>query len=389
MVTPPHGSALTVAVTGASGFIGHRLIEMLNARQDGAIGELRALVRQRRRTSPDRLKGMAAKAIALRLDDSGALREALEGCDTVVHCAFDFDDMAANLPIMRALATACAASGTRLVHISSAAVYEPFPDGELDETAETTPSGVPYRDTKIALEAEIRAHVRRHALKAVILQPTAVYGPFGRAWTEAPIRDLLSGKVVLPDFGLGLCNPLYIDDLCQAAIAALDADIPSGEAILVSGPNAVFWRDFLGAYQTILGIDALRYRPYQDLVGDAGPPGGGRVARALRRGAAGLLDHDARAKLKSWLYRAKAGRGEVVHLPSAPQLALYAAHCTVRTDKARRLLGYVPGFDLERGMATTAPFIRSRFAAEIALCAARKPTAMEPPERDDIRRLSR
>jgi nucleoside-diphosphate-sugar epimerase len=384
MLNGRQSNGLTVAVTGANGFIGRRLVELLSARQGDGIAELRSLVRRSKRgpTSP------GLKVIALRLDDAGALYTALKGCDAVVHCAFDFDDMAANLPIMRALTMACAATQTRLIHISSAAVYEPFPDGDLDETTLPQPSGVPYRDTKIALEAEIQDHVRRHALKAVILQPTAVYGPFGRAWTEAPIRELLTGQVVLPDYGLGLCNPLYIDDLCQAAIAALDADIPSGDHLLVSGPEPVFWRDFLGAYQTILGVDALRFRPYQELVSDSGGTGtpglksrvksalkNNPAAHAFRRIAAGLLDHNARAKLKTWLQRAKAGRGEIVHLPSAPQLALYSARCTVRIEKAQQLLNYAPRFDLEHGMATTAPFIRSRFAAEIALHAAQPPSA--------------
>jgi len=356
-------AGLTVAVTGANGFIGRRLVEMLAERQGRGIGELRALVRRSKRAGS--LPGTTVKVVALRLDDGAALREALEGCDAVVHCAFDFDDMAANLPILRALATACAATGTRLVHISSAAVYEPFPEGELDETTPAKPSGVPYRDAKIALEAEIRDLVRCGGLKAVILQPTAVYGPFGRAWTEAPIRDLLTGKVVLPDHGLGVCNPLYIDDLCQAAIAALDAKVPPGEHFLISGPNAVFWRDFLGAYQAILGVDSLRYRPYAELAGDGGGASGhptSRLKQALRRALGGVFDHEARAKLKTWLQRAKAGRSDIVHLPSAPQLALYSARCTVRIDKARRLLNYAPVFDLERGMAATVPFIRSRFA---------------------------
>ena len=61
--------AMRVAVTGASGFVGRRLVERLEAGGH-------EVVRVSRRTGFD-----------LASIDAAALREALEGCDSVIHCA--------------------------------------------------------------------------------------------------------------------------------------------------------------------------------------------------------------------------------------------------------------------------------------------------------------
>jgi nucleoside-diphosphate-sugar epimerase len=45
---------------------------------------------------------------------------------------------------------------------------------------------------------------------------------------------------------------------------------------------------------------------------------------------------------------------EPFRVPSEPMIDFFAARTRVRIDKAKRLLGYEPRFDLERGMSLTA-----------------------------------
>lgn len=344
---------MTIAITGANGFIGARLIEMLAAA--GTPPALRTI--SRRRSADPRHK-------TVDLGQPKAVRAALESCDAVVHCAFDFLDMSANLPISSVIARECAVLGARLVHVSTAAVHEPFPDGALDETSETGSGGSAYKHAKLAIENALLGHVRDTGLDLVILRPTVVYGPFGRAWTDSPVRELLTGTVVLPDEGL--CNAVYVDDVCQAIIAALTAPLPSGERILVSGPAPVAWKDFYAAYQNILGVDALRTRP-----ANAWPAG------AVEEGDGTTLDARAfpsRKRLKSLVARMLGARGGTrlnmavsyarslvmgrgAHVPAGAKLALFQARCDIRIDKARRLLGYEPRFDLQLGMRMTAPYV--------------------------------
>ncbi|MDT7953587.1 MAG: NAD-dependent epimerase/dehydratase family protein [Acetobacteraceae bacterium] len=361
MGTNAHPGGLRVAITGGGGFIGKRLAEML-AREPG-VAETRVLVR--RQTG-------RGNAVVARLDSPAELRGAFQGCSAVVHCAFDYYDMAANLGIAQVLADACLKAGARLVHLSTAAVYEPFPDGSLDESGEAEPAGLDYKDTKIAIERELLRRARTDGLGVVILQPTIVYGPSGGAWTDSPVRELLTGQVVLPDEGKGLCNAVFVDDVCRAAIAALAADVATGERFLISGPQPVEWREFLGAYEAMLGVRSLRSvsrteLPLPSLANTSGSgQGGGRspVLRAVKRAVARRLGAGARSRLSIALKRTRTlVRGEAVHVPTGLKLALYAARCTVRIDKARWLLGYEPQFDLAHGMAATLPYVQQVYGS--------------------------
>ena len=60
----------------------------------------------------------------------------------------------------------------------------------------------------------------------------------------------------------------------------------------------------------------------------------------------------------------------VVHTLDA---AFYGAKCHVLIDKAARELGYAPTYDLERGMAATAAWVKDSFRDEIKAMENRKP----------------
>jgi nucleoside-diphosphate-sugar epimerase len=379
-------SGMTIAITGANGFIGARVVELLTALE--APPRLRLLSRRP-------LKGR--EHIVVDISDPIRVRAALNGCDALVHCAFDFTDMAANIRIASVLADACVAGGTRLVHVSTAAVHEPFPDGDLDETRMPGSGGSEYKHVKLEIENNLVARVRNDNLDLVILQPTVVYGPAGRAWTDSPVRELLTGTVVLPDEGHGLCNAVYIDDVCQAVIAALTASLPSGERILVSGPAPVTWRAFYSAYQNMLRLDALRFQPADSHAATrhsvAENDGDAIVSREPGRSAA--------KRLKAVVSRVLGGQtvtrlnvsvsflkslvlGGTVHTAVGSKRALFRSRCHIRIDKAQRLLGFEPRFDLTDGMRETAPYILRSYGRLAWLRSIRHGSAREPQNRDAV-----
>jgi nucleoside-diphosphate-sugar epimerase len=293
-----------------------------------------------------------------------SVRSALTGCNAVIHCAFDFLDMAVNRRIALTLARECAAVGARLVHVSTASVYEPLPDGELYERDGTDGRGSDYKHVKLEIENDLLDLIRDVGLDVVILQPAVVYGPFGRAWTDSPVRELLTGTVILPEDGNGFCNAVYIDDVCQAVIAAVTAPLTSGERILVSGLAPVAWKEFYGAYQDILGVDSLRLQPL----------GAQSISAAQEDDGTAVHQRKPMVRIKGLITR-MLGTRRVTRLnvivsymlsfmsrernyrPTDAQLALFRARCHIRTDKAKRLLGYDPRFDLRNGMRMTAPYI--------------------------------
>jgi nucleoside-diphosphate-sugar epimerase len=354
---------MTVAITGANGFVGARVAQMLTA---GGMGTKLRLLSRRATRQPG--------AIVADMLDPRSVRAALEGCHAVIHCAFDFQDMAANFDIAKTLATECVAIGARLVHISTAAVHEPFPDGEMDESHVPVPAGSDYKKVKLHIEQMLLRRGRDSGLDLVILQPTVIYGAHGRAWTDSPIRELLTGTVVLPMEGNGLCNPVYIDDVCDAVIAALTAPDASGERFLINGPGPVTWAEFYTAYRDMLGFGTIKSQPasvispleHFDATPDTLSRGRSVKARVMRMFGARLIG---RMQILASFARSLVA-GETVHIPTGAKLALFQARCVVRTDKAERLLGYVPRFDLLRGMEMTAPYVQRGYGRLARLKAA-------------------
>ena len=334
-----------VAVTGAGGFIGRRLADMLE--QSGA-----EVLRITRRRPP--------------LDDAPRLAAALAGCTAVVHCAFDAYNDAVNLRMAETVGQVCAASRIRVVHISTAAVYEPLPDGVLTEAASTGAPGTSYKATKLAIEDRLTNLVATRGLDLVVLQPTIVYGAAGGAWTDGPRRELLTGEVWLPDAGRGLGNAVHVDDVCRAAMAACEAPLPSGERLLVSGPAPVTWQAFLGAYQLMLGTDSLRLQPPGrcfDRVAASPPPAAAR--HGLKRLLLGRLGAVGRTRVNYLvqLARLKLLGRRIRHADGAKR-ALYEARCRVSTGKAERLIGFRPQIDLAGGMAATRDYIEAVYGAK-------------------------
>ena len=359
-----------VAITGAGGFIGGRLAELL--RSEPWVQEVRGYSRN---------QGPDSQVTPLRLTNEATVQNALNGCQAVVNCAFDFQNMESNLEITRILGRTCAAGGIRLVHISTAAIYEPLPDGDLDEGHRAS-STDPYRQAKRAIEEQLLRYATDIGLDLVILQPTIVYGPAGRAWTDSPVRELLTSGIALPDEGKGWCNAVYVDDVCKAAISALTANVPPAEQFLINGPAPVEWREFLGAYDRMIGGRSLKLLPAQQIAAELpkaeyaaavssaerwGRHSLERVAGAAKNSLARQLNAQTRSRLNMALHRLRAGlRFGAIPSPTGAQFALYSTRCWIINDKAHRLLNYVPAFDLERGMGVTAKYVQHAYARQIA-----------------------
>lgn len=373
-----------VLVTGATGFIGGRLVERLVLAEGASV---RALVSGYSRCA--RIARFPVELARADLLDRYAVEEAAAGCRVIFHCAYGSRGGAeerrrVNVEGTANVLAAAAAAGARVVHLSTQMVYGIVGEGEIDETMPRRPSGSSYADSK--LEAEQRAlRAAADGLPVTVLQPTAVYGPNAPVWTVGILERLQAGRVPLIADGEGICNAVYVDDVVEGMVLAAVKEEALGEAFLLSAAQPVTWRQFYGAYEEMVGFPATVPVSREEALASGG---GGRAPSLLRELPAVLLQEpEVRRRLGRTVEgRFLAGLARRIlrqggrRPPATPELdrlrrlrrveeaplqqlarrdvEFFASKSRVRIEKARGLLGYAPVFDLEEGMRLTEGWAR-------------------------------
>lgn len=239
---------MIIAVIGANGFIGTRLVEMLH------LGSRHAVVPIVRRASGLALP--ARFALDWRLGDAldvASLTAALDGCDAVVHTALGDARQIVAMPGV--LCAAAAAAGIkRVVYLSSAAVHGPTPAAD---TSEATPlhcrHAMDYNNAKVRAERAFFRSCARHQLTGFALRPSVVFGPRSR-WIADLATDLRQQQAWLLGPGDGVCNSIYVDNLVTAIVQALEAPASAAGPYLVGDREPLTWRTFYGQVASALGI---------------------------------------------------------------------------------------------------------------------------------------
>jgi dihydroflavonol-4-reductase len=244
-------------VTGASGHIGGNLARALLAQGR----RLRLLVREDRRA----VEGLAAELVMGDVTDPGSLARALQGADVVYHLAARISIVGeegglvqrTNVLGTRNVVEACLAAGVkRLGHFSSIHAFSQDPlEQPLDETRAPVPGkGSPaYDRSKAAGEQEIRAGLER-GLDAVIVNPTAVLGPFD--FKPSRMGEVIRGLSQRRFLALieGGFDWVDVRDVAAGAIAAEERG-RRGEKYLLSG-HWLSLRELAGLVEEISGTRA-------------------------------------------------------------------------------------------------------------------------------------
>lgn len=216
---------LTIAVTGAGGLLGRHVVHTAMARGH----DLRGLVR--RGEAPE-----GAETHRGDLAEGGDwLNAALDGADVVIHAAASMSGDAEahardTLDATETLLEAMLRAGvSRLVHISSIAVYsvDPALEGMVIDEATPLETRPETRDAYAAAKLRQEAMVHAAAIPETwILRPGAIFGP-GRTW-NANLGPTL-GPVLLR-VGAGGEVPLISVESCASAVVLAAEQAPEGAA---------------------------------------------------------------------------------------------------------------------------------------------------------------
>lgn len=236
---------MRILLTGATGFIGQRLLEFLIARNSS----VHTLCRK---NPPPITDHPWVKVFPGDILDATSISSAIAGCDQIYHVAGyaknwarhpqDYFDV--NVQGTRNILEAALRYGVqKIVYTSSAMTIGPSNGQLLDESGpRKTPLLTHYEVSKIEAEDVVMRFVDR-GLNAVIVNPTRVFGPGllteGNSVTKM-VDYYLRGKWrVVPGNGDALGNYAYVEDVVLGHALAMEHG-RSGERYLLGGENASY-----------------------------------------------------------------------------------------------------------------------------------------------------
>jgi dTDP-4-dehydrorhamnose reductase len=233
-------------ILGAGGMLGQDLVAALEGAGQDVTGLARA---------------------ELDITDEAAVRAAVgrPGADVVVNCAAwtavddaesrESEALLVNGAGAGSVATACAAAGARLVHLSTDYVFAGDTAAPYAETDRPAPRTA-YGRTKLAGE---RAVLRLHPSGAYVARTAWLYGAHGRNFVSTMIRlerERPAVDVVSDQRG----QPTWTADVAAQIIALAASQAPPGVYHATSSGEAT-WFDLAREVFQLLGADPARVRP--------------------------------------------------------------------------------------------------------------------------------
>ena len=258
---------MTVLVTGASGFLGSHVTELLVARGTRP----RVLVRPGE-PLPGTPGDGALDAVWADLTDRAALRAAVEGIDRVIHCAArtgpwgpQAEYWQTNVRGLETLVEVALAAGVRrIVHVSSITVHGNDVGGAADERAPFRVEANPYSRSKVAGEQLLERMIREKGAPVTIVRPGWIYGPRDTASFARLAGVIRTGRMIMMGSGKNHLPLIYVGDAAEGILLASEADRATGGAYLLVNDEPVTQRDFVGAIARELDVRGPTRRiPYR------------------------------------------------------------------------------------------------------------------------------
>ena len=325
---------MEVLITGGNGLLGRHLVSALQDRGESVRvlalpGEDAAWLEER---------GIAVHRGDIRKPET--LTAPVSGVEAVMHLAGMMgvwrplaDYHAANVTGTENVCRAALVEGARVVHVSSWTVYGMALGRPADERFPLAPFPDPYPITKALGDMAVQRMVSEEGLPAVIIRPGTFFGPGDRLHFGRMADRLRAGKGVIVGSGGNALPFVYVTDVVEGLLLALDHEHAVGQAYNITNDRPLTQRQLLHAIAHELDAEPPHlHLPYHALYA------AGYAAERLARLTPSRPRPPALTRLGVKLFGTDNRHG--VH-------------------KARRELGYTPRVPLEDGIRRTAAWYRS------------------------------
>lgn len=270
----------TVLVTGADGFIGSHLVEMLTAKGYS----VRALSQYNSFNNWGWLEDISCKnkieVLTGDVRDPNYCKHITDGVDVVYHLAaliaipysYVAPDSYVDTNVKGTLNICQAAKehgNIRVIHTSTSEVYGTAQYVPIDEKHPMQPQS-PYSASKIAADAMALSFFNAFDLPVTIARPFNTYGPRQSARAVIPtiITQIASGK---KEIKLGDVSPTrdfsYVEDTCRGFLALAENDRAIGKTVNIGSNSEISVGDTLNLIKELMEsdvkfiIDEQRVRP--------------------------------------------------------------------------------------------------------------------------------
>lgn len=255
---------MKVLITGAAGFIGSHITRRLLERGD----EVRGLLVP---AEADRgLEAAGMEVVRGDLTDPASIVGLADGCDKVIHAAMrvidwggkrDFFDL--GVDGTRNLLEECADKVRRFVYMSSIAAYGFGPHLKgYDEYVPLVKTGLHYGDAKAEAEQVVGSYAAATGMEATVIRPANVTGP-GSVWVREILDVMCKGPLPLMDGGRWSASLIFVDNLVDGILAAMDADAAAGRIYNLRDDYDVTWKEYITWLGGLVGKKPTGSLPYK------------------------------------------------------------------------------------------------------------------------------
>jgi len=236
---------LNLFVTGATGFIGKRVVTQLLKNHHTVTALL---------IPGEPEEGMEGCAISRGdITKPETLSGVMSGSEAVIHLAGAVgygQTMARCLAInrdgTRNIAVESTRSGVRrFIHMSSVSVYGRRADVPIDENSPRQKIGDPYGDTKIDAELILQDLERQKTLELTIVRPTVIYGPGDVLFLPKLVENLRGGQARMIGSGANTVDLIHVDDVAEFFTILLANRKSIGRIYNLTHPTNPTWKEML------------------------------------------------------------------------------------------------------------------------------------------------